>query len=1289
MVAYTRQSTISDGDTITAALFNDEYNQLLSAFSYASSGTTGHKHDGTAGEGGNIPQIGDQDFLNKIVTDSTNNRFGIFVQVSSSAVEQIRIQDGAIVPVTDNDIDLGTSSVEFKDAFFDGTVTTDALVADTADINGGTVDGATIGANSASTGAFTTLTASGNFTGSGTIEGTTITATTAFVPDASDGAALGTSSLEFSDLFLADGAVINFGDDQDVTLTHVADTGLLLNGTSQLQFNDASQNITAPSATVLDINATDEIELNATLVDVNANLDVSGTYTGAGLMTTGGNIVIPNDGNIGSVGDTDAMAISSSGVVTFSQNPVFPDGGVPLADLDIDGASDIGAGLADADLFIVDDGAGGTNRKTAASRIKTYIADVTLTTAAQSNITSLGTLTALTVDDIGINGKAITMTGSTDDTATLTVGTNGTLTIETVDTAATAANIQVTADGTFEVDATTITLDSSGDIVLDADDADVVFKDAGTTIATLTNSSSDFVITTGVQDKDFIVKGDDNGATITALTLDMSEAGAATFNGAVTSGAVITSGAGLLIADGGNIGSASDPDAIAIASDGAVTFSQTPVFPDGSIPLADLDIDGAADIGAAIADADLFIIDDGAGGTNRKVAASRIKTYIGSIAADDLSAGDAAINLETTSGNITIDAQGNDTDIILKGTDGGADKTGIKIDMSENAQIQLPNDSQVLAFGADQDTTLTHTDGTGLTLNSTNKLTFGDAASFVQQSSDGVLRIDGEATIDLNASTAVTVSNDLKLDSDAAVLGFGADNDVTLTHVADTGLLLNGTSQLQFNDASQNITAPSATVLDINATDEVELNATLVDVNANLDVSGTYTGGGLMTTGGNIVIPDDGNIGSASDTSAIAIAANGVVTFTDAPVFPDGSLAIADLDIDGGTDISADLTDADLIIVDDGAGGTNRKAALSRIKTYIGTTGSVRNYINNPEFNVHQRGSTIDAATVGEQNNDGSYTLDQWVLLSDGDDIVDVKSQTSDVPTGSSTAMELEVETANKKFGVVQFIENVNCQSIIGQEVTVSFQAKATSDLDDVRCAIIAWSGTKDAPTNDSPASEDDMISAWNAEGTNPTLNTNFTYENTPADLNVTTSFAKYSVTATIDTSSTTNVAVFIFSNVTGTTAGDTADKLHIGQVQLEKGDEASNFNFENYTDHVQRCQRYFQGYCGNTGSSTVLYHTGHAFTASARSRVMLITPMRTGPTVTFLNYNVIGKTGGAITGITYTQVTTPLINAIGFNTSHNTLSGFNTPTGIDGAKQVIYFVNTGGFFFMSAELGA
>ena len=89
--SYTRQSTFVDGDTITAALFNNEYNQLENAFTYSSSSatTTGHRHDGTAGHGGNVHTIGDLDFLNKIVVDSTNNRWGIFVEVSSSAVEQI------------------------------------------------------------------------------------------------------------------------------------------------------------------------------------------------------------------------------------------------------------------------------------------------------------------------------------------------------------------------------------------------------------------------------------------------------------------------------------------------------------------------------------------------------------------------------------------------------------------------------------------------------------------------------------------------------------------------------------------------------------------------------------------------------------------------------------------------------------------------------------------------------------------------------------------------------------------------------------------------------------------------------------------------------------------------------------------------------------------------------------------------------------------------------------------------------------------------------------------------
>ena len=171
---YTRQSSLADGDTITAALFNNEYNQLLNAFAYSSSSadSTGHRHDGTAGQGGNIHTIGDIDFLNKIVADSTNNRWGVYVEVSSAAVEQIRIQDGAIVPVTDNDIDLGTSSLEFKNAYFDGTVTSDAFAGPLTGNVTGNVAGNVTG-NVTGTAATVTTAAQSNITSLGTL--TTLT----------------------------------------------------------------------------------------------------------------------------------------------------------------------------------------------------------------------------------------------------------------------------------------------------------------------------------------------------------------------------------------------------------------------------------------------------------------------------------------------------------------------------------------------------------------------------------------------------------------------------------------------------------------------------------------------------------------------------------------------------------------------------------------------------------------------------------------------------------------------------------------------------------------------------------------------------------------------------------------------------------------------------------------------------------------------------------------------------------------------------------------------------------
>jgi hypothetical protein len=135
------------------------------------------------------------------------------------------------------------------------------------------------------------------------------------------------------------------------------------------------------------------------------------------------------------------------------------------------------------------------------------------------------------------------------------------------------------------------------------------------------------------------------------------------------------------------------------------------------------------------------------------------------------------------------------------------------------------------------------------------------------------------ATLDLSGD--LTVGNDISLDSDGAILNFGQNSEVNLTHVHNTGLLLNSTSVIQFNDATQNIGAPDGTTLDINATDEIELNATLVDINANLDVSG------------NVVIGDGSTIGSASDADSITIASTGIVTFSQIPALPVNSIEIS------------------------------------------------------------------------------------------------------------------------------------------------------------------------------------------------------------------------------------------------------------------------------------------------------------------------------------------------------------------------------------------------------------
>ena len=262
----------------------------------------------------------------------------------------------------------------------------------------------------------------------------------------------------------------------------------------------------------------------------------------------------------------------------------------------------------------------------------------------------------------------------------------------------------------------------------------------------------------------------------------------------------------------------------------------------------------------------------------------------------------------------------------------------------------------------------------------------------------------------------------------------------------------------------------------------------------------------------------------------------------------------------------------------------------------------LKNRLLNGSFNVAQRGTSFTSGA----NNDDTYNLDRWYVLSDGNDAVDI-TQTTTVPTGAKYSIGLDVETVNKKFGIAQIIENVNCYDAIGGNVTLSFQAKvsATTKLDNVKCAVIAWSGTADSVTSD-------IISAWGAEGTNPTLIANATYENTPANLNVTTSWATYSVTANVDTASTANIIVFIWSDVTDTTAGDF---LHITNAQLEVGSTATPFERRLYNQELANCQRYFIQYGDNTTLKLISFGSASS-TVAVDTVLNLPVEMRATPTI-------------------------------------------------------------------------
>jgi hypothetical protein len=258
------------------------------------------------------------------------------------------------------------------------------------------------------------------------------------------------------------------------------------------------------------------------------------------------------------------------------------------------------------------------------------------------------------------------------------------------------------------------------------------------------------------------------------------------------------------------------------------------------------------------------------------------------------------------------------------------------------------------------------------------------------------------------------------------------------------------------------------------------------------------------------------------------------------------------------------LVDDDVLLIEDSEDSYNKKKiSYSSFKIE-----NFKNYIINPDGMIIQRGSAFDS-TTDPANNDDTYLLDRWILLSDGNDIVDV-SRSADAPAGATFSMKHVVATANKKFGILQIVENREAIDIIGSTCSVAFEAKTGSgvEIENIRVGVLAWDGALDNVTSD-------VVSIWGSEGADPTLVSNWTYENTPENIALTTNWTEYTIEGiSLDTPSTTNIALFFWIDDTDASVND---ELYISKVRLTQGNKAIAYAQRYFTTEIMLCKRFYQ----------------------------------------------------------------------------------------------------------------
>jgi len=424
-------------------------------------------------------------------------------------------------------------------------------------------------------------------------------------------------------------------------------------------------------------------------------------------------------------------------------------GSLSLAELDIDGGTDIGAALVDADLFIVDDGAGGTNRKSVMSRIPTYLVNH----ANLTSLTSLAGVGTLTAGQFGTDGSPLTayinagevdgVTIGSETAAAATFTTCDATTDFTIDGLVLTADT-ITNDAALTVVSTGLTLNASLDIALSADGGNVTMDDGTTTIFDFNVDDTTLTIHDDQDTGDKVVM---TMAQHGAFTIETTDDDAAAANILITAdGTFEAVGTTITLDSGGNI--ALEPAA-------------------GShIKLDDvIQVDSGVITGATSITSTAFV------GTLSTAAQTNV-TSLGTLTALTVD------NLTVNGNTITADSGA----LNLTPAGGSAIVLDSTINIDAGVVTGATSITSTAFVGGISGGTVAGSTGTFSGILKTDDTTAATTTTDGSLQTDGGLSVAGDAVI----------GDDLMLLSDSAVLNFGADKDITLTHVADTGLLMAG-----------------------------------------------------------------------------------------------------------------------------------------------------------------------------------------------------------------------------------------------------------------------------------------------------------------------------------------------------------------------------------------------------------------------------------------------------------------------------------------------------------------